>query len=239
MVKRKLFLGLIAVLLVATFSFVLADDTQTGSFDGGITVDQDNPNGDISIDVGPSGGGNYNPYCGDGIINLISEYCDGSDLAGSTCTSILGAGYTGSLSCSAQCTFNTANCVAPTSNNTVITTSGGGGGGGGGSSCIENWNCTEWGVCNAGVQSRTCTNLNLNCKTTKLKPISQRDCSVDGASGENGIGLNDTNKGVFNNLLTGAFLGTTGGKWSVGVIIFLILVGLAWWIVAWKKKQED
>ena len=56
--------------------------------------------------------------CGDGV-KESGEQCDGSDLAGASCTS---QGYTGgTLSCSASCTFNTSAC-----------TSGGGGGGGGG-----------------------------------------------------------------------------------------------------------
>lgn len=49
-----------------------------------------------------------------------SEQCDGSDLNSGTCVS---RGYvSGTLSCNADCTFNTSNC-----------SSGGGGGGGGGS----------------------------------------------------------------------------------------------------------
>ena len=56
--------------------------------------------------------------CGNGV-KESGEQCDGSDLAGASCTS---QGYTGgTLSCSASCTFNTSAC-----------TSGGGGGGGGG-----------------------------------------------------------------------------------------------------------
>jgi hypothetical protein len=58
------------------------------------------------------------PGCGDGVIET-GEQCDGSNLGGSSCSSL---GFTsGSLSCSSACTFNTSQC-----------TSGGGGGGGGG-----------------------------------------------------------------------------------------------------------
>ena len=45
--------------------------------------------------------------------------------------------------------------------------------------------------------------------------------------------------GFFSNLFTGAFLGTNGGKWSVGILIFLILLGVAWWIVAWKRNSSE
>ncbi len=57
----------------------------------------------------------YSPpsqVCGNGIIEG-TEQCDGANLNGQTCASRLGAGYTGTLSCS-NCTFNTAACIAPT-----------------------------------------------------------------------------------------------------------------------------
>lgn len=37
--------------------------------------------------------------------------------------------------------------------------------------------------------------------------------------------------------ITGAVIGTTAGRWSLGIISFLILIGLAWWIVAAKKRR--
>jgi len=40
------------------------------------------------------------------------EDCDGANLGGETCSSLLGAGYTGDLSCAA-CSFNSSACVAP------------------------------------------------------------------------------------------------------------------------------
>ncbi len=51
------------------------------------------------------------PRCGDGIVNLPSEACDGADLAGRTCES-LGLGP-GTLACSASCKFDTLGCSAP------------------------------------------------------------------------------------------------------------------------------
>ena len=63
--------------------------------------------------------------CGNGI-KEGSEQCDGSDLAGQSCTT---EGYTGgTLSCSASCTFNTSACTTAA----PAPASGGGGGGGGG-----------------------------------------------------------------------------------------------------------
>ncbi len=51
------------------------------------------------------------PVCNNGI-KEGSEECDGSDYGGATCASVMGAGYTGSLTCT-SCVIGTANCVAP------------------------------------------------------------------------------------------------------------------------------
>src|SRR3989344_1929626 len=58
-------------------------------------------------------------FCGNGVVNS-GEECDGSNLNGKSCST---QGFSGgTLSCNANCTFNTSAC----------TSSGGGGGGGGG-----------------------------------------------------------------------------------------------------------
>ena len=223
-------------LLVFSFGFVSSE--YVGSYDGNIIVNNPGNNAPIVI-------GTPTPHCGDNHIDsLLHEQCDGTDLAGASCISLFGTGYTGSLSCSAQCTFVTTSCVAPVGGNGEVGSSGsggGGGGGGGGGSCAENWVCTDWNNCNSGVQARTCTDQR-KCGTVSVKPLEQRSCSVNGASGEAGIGLNQTSsnqRNGFSSFFTGAFLGTTTGQWSLGILIFLILVGLAWWIVAWKKKDSD
>jgi len=56
--------------------------------------------------------------CGDGIISG-NEQCDGANLAGQTCQSL--GYYGGTLSCKADCTFNTSQCT------TAPPPSGGGG----------------------------------------------------------------------------------------------------------------
>lgn len=48
------------------------------------------------------------PGCGDDLVNLVGEQCDGADLGGETCASLGFAG--GALAC-AGCTFDTAACV--------------------------------------------------------------------------------------------------------------------------------
>ena len=61
--------------------------------------------------------------CGNGVIDS-GEECDGSNLAGQTCSS---RGFSGgSLSCNSNCTINTSQCTS------APPPSGGGGGGGGG-----------------------------------------------------------------------------------------------------------
>jgi len=42
-------------------------------------------------------------------------------------------------------------------------------------SCTESWSCTEWGSCNNGLQTRTCTDDN-NCGTTSNKPVEEQAC---------------------------------------------------------------
>ncbi|HEV2847267.1 MAG TPA: prenyltransferase/squalene oxidase repeat-containing protein, partial [Thermoanaerobaculia bacterium] len=50
------------------------------------------------------------PRCGDGILNVAGEVCDGADLGGDTCVG-LGLGP-GTLSCGSTCKFDTSACTA-------------------------------------------------------------------------------------------------------------------------------
>jgi len=52
------------------------------------------------------------PFCGDGVVNG-TEQCDGSDLGGATCATVVGSGSTGTLACNPDCTFDTSQCGAP------------------------------------------------------------------------------------------------------------------------------
>lgn len=55
--------------------------------------------------------------------------------------------------------------------------------------CLEDWDCTDWGSCSDGTQTRTCTDLN-NCGTTNTKPAETQSCSSgdDGGGGDGGGG---------------------------------------------------
>ncbi len=49
------------------------------------------------------------PRCGDGIVNQLTEACDGADLAGKTCRDV---GFvSGTLACNAGCTFDASACT--------------------------------------------------------------------------------------------------------------------------------
>lgn len=62
------------------------------------------------------------PTCGNGI-QEIGEQCDGQNWAVSvTCAKLLGESYTGTLSCTSSCTFDTSNCVATSTNQTTEVT---------------------------------------------------------------------------------------------------------------------
>jgi cysteine-rich repeat protein len=61
---------------------------------------------------GGSGGGVTPLTCGNGAID-IGETCDGANLAGQTCATVLGhPGATGTLTCSPSCTLDSSACAA-------------------------------------------------------------------------------------------------------------------------------
>ncbi|MFH1710893.1 MAG: hypothetical protein ABH840_01115 [Nanoarchaeota archaeon] len=43
--------------------------------------------------------------------------------------------------------------------------------------CVQNWNCTSWGVCISRVQTRTCTDRN-NCNNLTGKPATNQSCVI-------------------------------------------------------------
>ena len=62
-----------------------------------------------SNDVVAAAGGGSAPVCGDGIINVAGEQCDGADLGGETCSTL---GFSGSgLSCDGSCKLVTSGCT--------------------------------------------------------------------------------------------------------------------------------
>lgn len=63
-----------------------------------------------------------------------------------------------------------------------------------GTGCSENWNCTDWGTCVGGTQTRTCTDL-AGCGTTNNKPPESQSCQpTQGCiQTNNGIEIPDDN----------------------------------------------
>jgi hypothetical protein len=225
---------LISVLFLLAIPLVFAELVTVGDGDSGtITVD----NGGSGIDVGPV----YEDPCGNGIIDA-EEQCDSGNLAGETCSS-LQPGYTGTLSCTSSCTYDTSSCTEASSDeedDDDNEDSGGGspGGGGGGSAsttCIEKWECSNWSVCINSIQTRTCTDSN-NCKTNKLKPALERSCISEETTGEE-QGITSLNQTTPRPGILGAVIG--GGVAStIGLILLIILIiaGISVFLVRKKKN---
>lgn len=228
---RKQILTLFVFLLVLTLSFsVFAAE----SYSGKLTVNKGS-NGVIVIS-GP--GQSQQFYCGDGIRQIsLGEQCDGSDLAGQTCSSLV-SGTTGSLSCKADCTWNTAGCQTLTQPPGGDSGTGGTGGSGSGgssggsgavtllSSCVESWQCTDWTPCVSGTQIRNC-NDNSRCGTTNLKPEEQRGCTEENDSGANSKGG-----------ITGAVIGALGMPGMILVIAFIVAVIALAIMVAVRNRKK-
>lgn len=61
------------------------------------------------------------PACGNGVIDVPGEQCDGADVGGDSCLRLGFAG--GELGCDAECRLTTAGCVLPTPTPTAMPTS--------------------------------------------------------------------------------------------------------------------
>ena len=222
---------LLVVFLVASFLILGLASAQSeepvGSYRGELDVNQQN--GVVII------GRSENPaICGDGFRDTSrGEQCDGS-VNGNTCSSVLGSGFQGTLSCRSNCIYDTSECTAVPTNTENNNRNGGNGGSSSSGServvtntassskeCVENWECDlEWGACIGGTQVRFCTDKN-NCGTIIAKPITERECEnrlqIDNAEGNSLFGR-------FGALL-GGVIGVGGNNASNGMIaLFLLLI---------------
>jgi len=241
-----------AVLLVATpFALSL---TETGDYEGNLQVSSGQ--GNIII-TGP--GQMPAHYCGNGIMEISNgEDCDGSDMPLKLCSDI-NSQWTGNLACYPagsgpnSCNYDESGCSSAVYCGDGICNNGetcsscsqdcgscqGGGSGGGGSpsslstslTCVESWQCSEWNTCKGGKQTRTCTDSN-SCGTTNLKPSLERECTVEGASGEAGIGLNTGKAGI-----TGGVIGTLGTGGTIA-LLFIVIIGVLALIVFSRGKKK-
>ena len=62
---------------------------------------------------GDDGGGSSEPDCGDGVVQSATEDCDGSDLAGMSCSDVDSSYEGGTLRCAFDCRFDTTSCTYP------------------------------------------------------------------------------------------------------------------------------
>ena len=142
-----------------------------------------------------------------------------------------------------ELTLTSTEATAPANTGTNTGSSGGGGGGGGGSSgggsivkktsCVELWECTEWGECNIlGKQTRTCTDKNA-CGTVTLKPEEIKDCVVDEFSSEQ-----QTAAQRFISRILGAVVGPTGNIKISGVIILLVIILAIGSLIVYKRRSR-
>lgn len=162
--------------------------------------------------------------------------CDGNTVDGYTCTynssldqyEITGLQHSGVIQSN-----------APKKNNNQRYYSSGGGGG---YSCQESWQCTPWGVCSAGVQKRTCIDVN-KCGVIKNRPVEEQSCSVTQVSStvpetktvSEETKVEEVQQGVEANSeetvpeagskITGAFFGgaLSGGSFALIVLGILVL----------------
>ena len=107
----------------------------------------------------------------------------------------------------------------------------------GGGACTTQWTCSEWSECKDGSQTRTCSYSTNWCAPRDDKPLELRTCSGSSDEDEGSVLDSNAQKKGFFNTITGAVIGTNAGRWSLAIILFLILVGLAWWIISAKKKR--
>jgi len=239
---------IISVFLVLAFQLSFAAAEQTGSYDGSLEV---GASGSGTVIV--SGPGSYQGFCGNGHRDS-GEECDEADLNGATCSILLGNSYSGTLACKTTCTYDyLTGCInTNTTGNGGTTDDGGssgssssGGGGSAGSgfgvsavgSCIENWQCTEWGICQNTTQQRYCVDLN-NCATTTFKPTEARECFYEGKYGEEGISpaaANQTTQQGLLSRITGAVIGGGTGSIIAGALLVLIILIAA--AVLFAKKR--
>lgn len=222
---KKYFLMFVSILTILSISSVFASSSISGAFKVASS------GGQIKI----SGS-----YCGNNILET-GEQCDGTDLGGKTCNSLLsplyGGSWTGTLSCQSGCYYDISKCSliqTPTSN--PSSSSGGGSSGGGGTpsnlvsttpssntgSCVESWQCSDWSDGNSQCGTRTCSDLN-KCGTTDLKPVVLKKCESTGFFSLFGI--------------TGGAIGAfaTSGP-GIVLILAIVLMGLLIVFFSLKKK---
>lgn len=232
--NKSLLASFVLILLVIGIFSVYAAE-QVAEYSS--SFDVDTGKGSISTDIEQT-----DSFCGDSFIDQSQgEQCDSSNLNGATCSSLLGSGFTGTLSCKPNCIYDTTQCTA-----VQAPTSTGGGGGGGSSGgggvnigsfqvnqpspiCIEDWNCSEWGACLEGKQLRSCTDKN-NCTTELLKPEIERACETQ-------VMVEETN-GNFLVRWLGAVIGVGDAPINIPLLASFIIAIIAAMLILYAVRKE-
>jgi parallel beta-helix repeat protein len=120
---------------------------------------------------------------------------------------------------------------APVSPPSSSSGGGSGGGGSGGSSleCQTNWTCSEWSSCVNETQIRSCIKTIPTCTKTTIRPIESQNCTLPTEY----VKYNQTGTSK----ITGAVIGTAEKIAIAGVIIVLIILGIVYAFVKWKRAR--
>jgi len=114
--------------------------------------------------------------------------------------------------------------------------------------CKENWTCTDWSECKAGMQFRNCTDSN-KCGTTKNKTATNQTCTLEtgGTPGVEGETKpteetpEETTPPEETEELpqgpTGAFLGLSTTDWLLSIIVGIIAAVIIIFLLKRKKKS--
>jgi hypothetical protein len=118
--------------------------------------------------------------------------------------------------------------------------------GSGGSGCSYNssfnWNCSEWSICDNGVQIRSCLNFN-NCGSTFGRPETQRSCILQQAIAESEFEVLDSDliANEENNQfqgLTGAVIGLGRARSYIITFIVILLLSVFLGLVVYKRNKD-
>ena len=117
------------------------------------------------------------------------------------------------------------------SSNSIVVENHGGLLGYSGGVCVTQWNCSSWSECKDNLQVRNC-NYPSNWCTPVLKiPDEKKTCVMPVQESSSVVNQNKTNENLSQASspgITGAAIGAVGKYSIVGVLAFLIIVGIGY-----------
>lgn len=110
------------------------------------------------------------------------------------------------------------------------------------SGCSTTWDCSDWGICADGMQTRNCQKANVNCYAGAMPSLTQT-CTIPTDNQENqtsNVDNQNTNTDDKNDQT-----GTTGASpagniiWVAAMgIVLIAIIGIAIYLTVSKKKQD-